>query len=81
VTSLGTSNFLVEFHFRPSTLEIIIIVLGYKFVSSRGSLETLLGHDGMNTSKIHSKFILCQKKYNFNCSCYFLHLSSCGIFF
>jgi len=29
-----------------------------------GILETLLGHDGQHTSKLHNKFVLCLKNIN-----------------
>jgi len=32
---------------------------GYNFGWLWGSLQTLFGHDGLNTSKIHNKFTLC----------------------
>jgi len=41
---------------------------GFRFCWFYGSLQTLLRHDAINTSKIHSKFILCQKKHKFYCS-------------
>jgi len=35
---------------------------GFKFYwFLEGSLQTLMGHDAFNTSKIYRKFILCQK--------------------
>jgi len=69
-SSLGTSNFLVWIHcknwlIRLSMLENILTTLGeqnehygFKF----RVVSKLWGHDVSNPSKIHSKFILCQKK-------------------
>jgi len=49
---------------------------GFRFFGSK-LVYISLGH--LNTSKIHSKFILCQKeKHNFNCSHYFSHCTIVG---
>jgi len=41
--------------------------MGLDFVGFK-VVYKLLGHDALNNSKNHSKFILCQKKHNFTIS-------------
>jgi len=41
---------------------------GFRFCWFQGSLQTVLGHDALNTSKIHSKFTVFLNKHNLNCA-------------